>query len=63
VRILDADFAGMSLSERENLLWPIVEGLPEDTRMQVSLLLLLTPKERQHSLGSMEFDDPTPSLL
>jgi hypothetical protein len=63
VRILDPDFAGMSWGERENLLWPIVENLPEEKRMQVSLLLLLTPKERQHSLGSMEFDDPTPSLL
>jgi hypothetical protein len=63
VRILDPDFSGKSLGERENLLWPILESLPEDTRMQVSLLLLLTPKERQRSLGSMEFDDPTPSLL
>jgi hypothetical protein len=63
VRILDPEFAGKSLGERENVLWPILESLPEETRMQVSLLLLLTPKEHKHSLGSLEFDDPTPSLL
>src|SRR5713101_7467246 len=63
VRIIDADFAGKGLGEREEIIWPIVESLPEHVRMEVSILLLITPSERKRSLGSMEFDDPTPSLL
>jgi hypothetical protein len=63
VRIIDADFVGKGLVEREEEVWPIIESIPEDVRMEVSILLLITPSERKQSLGSMEFDDPTPSLL
>jgi len=63
VRIVDSNFAGKGLAEREEEVWPILESIPEHLRIEVSILLLLTPAEKKHSLGSMEFDDPTPSLL
>jgi stress-induced morphogen len=63
IRIIDPSFAGKSLVERENIIWPIIESLPENVLTDITLLLLLTPKERKKSLGSLEFDDPTPSRL
>ena len=30
VRIIDPDFTGKGLSEREEAIWPILESLPED---------------------------------
>ncbi len=61
IRIIDPDFKGLSLIERESLIDSILDTLPEDIRAEITLLLLLTPAERKRSLGSMTFDDPTPS--
>ena len=63
VRIIDAGFADLGVVEREELIWPIIRRLPEDTRAQLSFLLLITPKERRTSAGSLEFDNPEPSNL
>lgn len=63
VRIIDPDFAGKDLVARDEMVWPIVELLPEEVRAEITLLLLITPRERDTSFGSMEFDDPTPSRL
>jgi stress-induced morphogen len=63
IRIIDPDFEGMSRAAREDLLWPLLEQLPEEVMADVSLLLLLTPKEAKRSFASLEFDDPVPSRL
>src|SRR5437762_1363051 len=63
IRIIDPDFSGKDLVERDEMVWPIVESLPEDIRSEITLLLLIAPRERDSSLSSMEFDDPTPSRL
>lgn len=63
VRIIDADFSGLSRAERDTLIWEILESLPEETRSEVSLLLLFTPQEAKTSLMNLEFDDPIPSSL
>jgi stress-induced morphogen len=64
VRIIDPDFAGKSIPEREDEVWTILEGtLPEEIRSDISILLLITPKERKESFASMEFDDPTPARM
>jgi YD repeat-containing protein len=63
IRITDPDFRRTNLLDREELVDPILEKLPEDIRSEITLLLLLTPEEQRESMGSMEFDNPTPSLL
>ncbi|HKI20797.1 MAG TPA: hypothetical protein VKA15_23095, partial [Isosphaeraceae bacterium] len=43
IRIIDPDFKGLDLVERDNQLWKILENLPDEVLSQISLLLLLTP--------------------
>jgi stress-induced morphogen len=63
IRITDPDFEGLDLVERDNQVWKILEKLPEDVLSQISLLLLLTPKEAKKSLADLEFDRPVRSSL
>jgi stress-induced morphogen len=63
IRIIDPDFQGLSLAEREEVVWPLLDQVPEDVVADVSLLLLLTPKEKADSLATFEFDHPTKSRL
>jgi stress-induced morphogen len=63
IRIIDSAFAGKTIPEREEMVWPILEGLPERTQSEITVLLVVTPGESKHSMMSMEFDDPTPSEL
>ncbi len=63
VRVLDRDFDGLSIEERETEILPIIQKLPEHVQEQVTMLLLLTPRESKRSLLSDEFDDPRPSRL
>jgi hypothetical protein len=61
VRIVDPDFAGISRSDRHEIVWRFLEPLPEDVQSQVSLLILLTPEETATSLANFEFEHPVPS--
>jgi stress-induced morphogen len=61
VRIIDPDFAGKNIPEREDEVWAILETLPEEVRSDISIVLLITPEERKQSYMSMEFDNPTPA--
>jgi len=61
VRIVDPDFAGMDLPNREQVIWPILEKLPEDVRLDVTVCLLITPEEQPRSMMNLEFEDPLPS--
>jgi stress-induced morphogen len=63
IRIIDPDFAGANRVKREDLIWPILDKLPDETVEQVTLVLLLTPKEATNSHASFEFDNPIPSTL
>jgi hypothetical protein len=65
VRVIDDAFRGKSYSERELLIDPVLDSLPEDIRRDITLLLLLTPQEAKSSndLMNLEFDDPVGSRL
>jgi hypothetical protein len=39
------------------------EYLPEDVQSDISMVVLLAPGEEKHSLGNLEFEDPSPSLI
>jgi stress-induced morphogen len=56
IRVVDPDFQGVSMADRDQNLWPLVENLPEDVFSQLSLLLLLTPKEATDSFISRAFE-------
>lgn len=61
VRIIDPDFHGLNIVERETDAMAVVRSLPDDVQDRISMLLLITPAEREQSLSSLEFDDPKPS--
>lgn len=63
VRIVDGRFRGLDLVERHNLVAPLLAGLPQEVTEDITVLLLLAPEEKRHSLMSAEFDEPRPSLL
>jgi hypothetical protein len=63
IRIIDPDFKGLDLVERDNQLWRSLEKLPEEILSQISLLLLLTPEETQTSFANVEFEHSVPSNI
>jgi stress-induced morphogen len=62
IRIIDPDFEGLDLVERDEMLRPLLRTLPEEVGADITLLILITPKERKRSPGSVEFDYPSPAL-
>jgi len=63
LRIIDPDFQGMDRIEREPAIWKLLSQLPEEVFVNITMLLLLTPEETEHSLASQEFDHPIPSRV
>ena len=63
LRIIDPDFRGMDRIEREPVIWKLLSKLPEEVFVNITMLLLLTPEETEHSLASQEFDHPIPSRV
>src|SRR4051794_33343240 len=63
IRIVDPDFARQEKSERHRLVWSYLDRLPDEAQSDISMLLLLTPREKKMSFANMEFDDPVPSKL
>lgn len=63
VRIVDPDFAGKDDLQREDVVWQVLDNLPEEVRSDITMLVLITPAEVADSLASREFQDPTPSQL
>jgi stress-induced morphogen len=63
IRVIDPDFKGMDMVERDDAIWKILEQAPEDVQSQITFLLLLRPQEMKKSFANMEFDDPVSSHL
>jgi hypothetical protein len=63
VRVIDESFRSLSKTERERLVEPLLESLPEKTKSDIMILLLLSPDEAETSLMNLEFEHPTPSEL
>ena len=63
VRIIDQRFARKSNPERESLVVPVLDELPEDLQADITILLLLAPDEAEGSMMNVEFENPSPSLL
>lgn len=63
IRIIDPDFRGKRIGVREDELWALFDKLPDETRADITFLLLITPEEKARSIGSFDFDNPVPSRL
>ena len=63
LRIIDPDFQTLDRIEREPEIWQLLRKLPEEVFVNITMLLLLTPEEAEHSFASQEFDHPIPSRV
>jgi hypothetical protein len=68
VRVIDSRFEGKSTEERDALVEPVLEQLPEATQADIINLLTLTPEEatgpfNRRSVINLEFEDPSSSDL
>src|ERR1700690_936317 len=62
-RVIHPLFDGKPIVEREALVDPLIANLPKNIQAQITILLLLSPKETKESLMNLEFDEPSPTLL
>ena len=70
LRVIDPQFEGLSMEERDARVEPHIEKLPEQTQSDLISLFTFAPSELQQSdanyreyLMNMEFEDPSPSML
>jgi len=56
VRLVHKSFKGKSLSERDDMVLPVIETLPEKIQADIYILLLLSPDEAKRSVGYEEFE-------
>src|SRR5260370_32433551 len=67
VRVIDPRFEGKSDEERDAMVEPLLERLPEPTQSDIMNLLTVAPSELRNlskkSLLILEFEDPSPSRL
>lgn len=67
VRVIDERFEGKTIAEREAMVMPLLNRLPEETREDILLLLTLAPSEQtelsSQTLMNREFEQPVPSRL
>ena len=70
VRVIDSRFEGKSPEDRDALVEPILDQLPEQTQADIINLFTFAPSELEQTpktirefLRNGEFDHPSPSLL
>jgi hypothetical protein len=67
VRVIDDQFEGKSIDEREKMVLPLFRKLPKKTQDDILLLLKLAPSELgtigRETLMNHEFEQPVPSQL
>ena len=70
VRVVDRRFEGLSTEERDAMVEPFLDGLPERTQADIISLFTFAPSELDSSprtlkelLMNTEFEDPSPSRL
>ena len=67
VRVIDSRFEGMSPERREDQVMEVLDELPERTRADILMLLILAPSELETwsplALSNQEFEAPAVSRL
>jgi stress-induced morphogen len=55
-RVVDPAFGGKRRTERHKTVWPLLYALDEDTLGDLTMLLLITPDERETSTANRDFE-------
>lgn len=70
VRVIDPRFEGLSVDQRDSMVEPYLDQLPDRTQADIMTLLTFapsaltqTPKMSRAFMRNAEFDDPSPSVL
>ena len=67
VRVVDPRFEGLSFEQRDAMVEPHLNRLPDETLSDIMNLLTLSPDEfagsSWRSRLNLEFEDPSPSML
>jgi stress-induced morphogen len=63
IRVIDSFFQHMDLVERDEYIRKYLNKLPEEVFSQITMIILLTPKEVKKSFANMEFENPVPADL
>jgi stress-induced morphogen len=68
IRVIDPRFAGKSVEERDAMVEPYLDQLPQSIQSDIMNLLTLAPGEGEGGplrdrLANLEFEDPSPSGL
>ena len=63
LRVIDPDFRGVSMTDRDKEIWEILSPLPDDVVGDIHLLVLLTPDEAKTSPMNYDFEHPLPVNL
>ena len=76
VRVVDSRFEGLGFEERDGMVEPVLERLPEQRRAEILTLLTVAPSEmdaycdlegrqgfNRMSFMLLQFDEPSPSSL
>lgn len=70
VRVIDPRFESLSAEERDAMIEPHLDLLPEETQADIMSLFVFAPSELQQTpktfrgfVRNTEFEDPSPSML
>jgi hypothetical protein len=70
VRVIDPRFEGLPSEDRDAMVEPYLDQLPEETQVDIMTLFTFAPSEFQQPfkafgdfLLNTEFEDPSPSML
>jgi hypothetical protein len=63
IRIIDPFFRWLDRAERHDLIWGFLESSPREILSDITVLLLLTPREAWTSSANIDFENPIPSRL
>lgn len=63
VRVIDRRFGGKSIVQREAMVDALLDKLPEDIQAELTILLLLSPKEAKESPLNREFGAAAATVL
>jgi stress-induced morphogen len=62
IRIINPEFAGLDWPERHDLVWSHFASLPDDVICDITMLVLLTPRETKRSPANLGSEHPAPSF-
>ena len=62
-RIVDEQFKKKNRAERDRMVSPLIDTLPEKIRQDINILLILAPDELENSLMNLEYEHPSRSEL